>query len=172
MAYLQNELKAFVAHFSELTIDTPGVEVLTRGLVPILTQVRAALCCAVLRREGRREWSRTVWQCRPLPTAHCASPLTAEQKYQGDLTLMPRIGWVDVTQLLSNPSTDRLRHAVLEGRRMTWPHITWLRMHCLVEFTLEQCVHELRERLVRAAGRCSRGPAVTMTTCAGKHRPA
>lgn len=139
MAYLQSELKAFVANFSELTIDTPGVGVFTRGLVPILTQVRAPPV------------GECVWPCVAVRSPRSTPwPITHSQKYQGDLTLIPRIGWVDVMQLLSNPSVDRLRHAVLEGRRMTWPHITWLRMHCLVEFTLEQCVHELRERLVRA----------------------
>ena len=73
------------------------------------------------------------------------------QAYEGDLTLMPPLGPEDFAKLLENPSQERVRAAILTGQRMTWPHIPWVRVHCLIEATLEACVRRLRRRL-RVAG--------------------
>jgi predicted acylesterase/phospholipase RssA len=69
------------------------------------------------------------------------------QAYEGDLTLMPDLGLQDFAKLLENPSQDRVKEAIAVGQRMTWPHIPWLRVHCLVEATLDACLRRLRGRL-------------------------
>lgn len=93
------------------------------------------------------------------------------QKYEGDLTIVPEFDLRDVLQLLANPTEQRIQSTIrrgarcphaaatsllnsprLAGRRNTWQYITWIRMHCLVEFTLDEAVRCLRARLV-AMGR-------------------
>lgn len=68
------------------------------------------------------------------------------QAYEGDLTLMPPLGLEDFAKLLENPSQARVKEAIAVGQHMTWPHIPWLRVHCLVEATLDACLRRLRGR--------------------------
>jgi len=79
------------------------------------------------------------------------------QPYEGDLTLMPPLGLEDFAKLLENPSQERVVAAILTGQRMTWPHIPWVRVNCLVEATLEACVRRLRRRLRDMAASASEG---------------
>jgi len=69
------------------------------------------------------------------------------QPYEGNITIIPPMGVDDLAELLRNPSRARLLHAMGVGERAAWPHISWIRVHCLVERTLDDCVHRVRQRL-------------------------
>jgi predicted acylesterase/phospholipase RssA len=81
----------------------------------------------------------------PSVTARGVLPFLT-QPYEGDLTVMPPLGIRDFARLLENPTQERIQEAILTAQRATWPHIPWVRMHCLIEATLQACVSRLRQR--------------------------
>lgn len=76
------------------------------------------------------------------------------QEYEGrrnDVNVKP---WEDALSvgraffsLISNPSTEEYKVMLAVSQRNTWPHVSKIRAHCMVEMTLDQCVQRLRRRV-------------------------
>jgi hypothetical protein len=66
----------------------------------------------------------------------------------GDVTLVPDVSLLDYSQLLVNPTGDRLRECVLISERSTWKLIPTIRGACEIEFTLDECVRRMRGTLI------------------------
>lgn len=45
------------------------------------------------------------------------------QRYYGDITIVPNISYADFLKILSNPTPESLKAAILRGERATWPSI-------------------------------------------------
>lgn len=43
------------------------------------------------------------------------------QKYSGDITIIPEVGYGDFLKVLSNPTNDLVMDAIIRGERATWP---------------------------------------------------
>ena len=70
------------------------------------------------------------------------------QKYSGDITILPEISYADFPRMLSNPSPEFMRQAMLCGERATWPKLSRIRNHCAIELALDDAVQKLRARVV------------------------
>ena len=57
-----------------------------------------------------------------------------------------------LASLLKNPTPDEFRAYVRKGEQTSWPHIGRIRMACMVEFALDDCVQTLRRQLVAPVG--------------------
>jgi len=55
--------------------------------------------------------------------------------------------------MLKNPTTEFVRTAMERGERATWPRLTRVRNHLLVELELDRVIHNLRARVVFEPGR-------------------
>ena len=71
-----------------------------------------------------------------------------DQKYLGDITLVPDVKPSDYTQLLVNPTAERLKTCVTQSERSTWRLIPTIRGACEIEFTLDECVRRMRGTLI------------------------
>lgn len=71
-----------------------------------------------------------------------------DQKYVGDITIVPDVKWADYPQLLTNPTADRLSHCLSLSERSTWKMIPIIRGACEIEFTLDECVRRMRGLMI------------------------
>ena len=69
------------------------------------------------------------------------------QKYSGDITILPEISFADFPRILSNPTPEFMRQAMLTGERATWPKIGIIQNHCAIELALDNAVQKLRARV-------------------------
>ena len=81
---------------------------------------------------------------------------TLTQDYEGreiDVTIMPWVGHIGVIQafwnVLKNPTDAEYSSVVAHAETNTWPFISRIKAHCMVEMTLDKCVQRLRKRFSR-----------------------
>jgi TAG lipase/steryl ester hydrolase/phospholipase A2/LPA acyltransferase len=74
------------------------------------------------------------------------------QRYEGDVTLVPRWGMNDLFELFKDPDKERFETCKLEGERITWPKLERLRDECQVEFIMDQCCRSLRRKMAMSEG--------------------
>eukprot|EP00164_Ancoracysta_twista_P002830 GFYU01003765.1.p1 GENE.GFYU01003765.1~~GFYU01003765.1.p1 ORF type:complete len:607 (+),score=129.45 GFYU01003765.1:224-2044(+) len=79
-------------------------------------------------------------------------PLTSifslvNQKYQGDITIVPASNIKDYLGLVSNPTNEMIQHGTREGERNTWPLIPRIFNQLHIELTLEKCVRTLKSSI-------------------------
>ena len=64
----------------------------------------------------------------------------AQQRFTGnkhDITLSPRMDMHDLTwRILSHPTVESMRHFVLEGKRMAWPHLRRMQYQMQLELAI------------------------------------
>ena len=83
-----------------------------------------------------------------LPNMLTKTVSVLSQKYSGDVTILPEISYSDFPYMLSNPTPEFMREAMLRGQRATWPKLSRIRNHCAIELALDNCVQKLRTRVV------------------------
>ena len=74
------------------------------------------------------------------------------QRYEGDVTIVPRWGVNDLFELFKDPNKERFEKCKLEGERITWPKLSKLRDECQVEFIMDQCCRSLRRKMAMSEG--------------------
>lgn len=79
---------------------------------------------------------------------------TLTQEYEGregDVTIMPWAGHISpLTALMSaikNPTPEEFFDVLHAAEANTWPAISRIKAHCLIEMTLDKCVQRLRKRI-------------------------
>ncbi|KAI8149462.1 acyl transferase/acyl hydrolase/lysophospholipase [Fennellomyces sp. T-0311] len=68
------------------------------------------------------------------------------QKYSGDITIIPDIGYGDFLKVLSNPTNDVVMDSIVRGERATWPKISIIKNHLQIELTIDAILYRLRLR--------------------------
>lgn len=69
------------------------------------------------------------------------------QKYTGDITIIPDITLDDYKRLLSNPQKDWMIEARRRAERKTWAQISHIEHRCAIELTLDRCLRKLSKQL-------------------------
>ena len=72
--------------------------------------------------------------------------LLLNQKYVGDVTIVPPLTLEGYLQIISNPSIDSFQRFVKVAERRTWPNLEHIRSQCQVEMVLDDCVRYLAHR--------------------------
>lgn len=62
----------------------------------------------------------------------------------GDVLITPAIFCRDIQHLFTNPTTDFIEYCKQKGQVATWRRLAHIKMRCIVEFTLERILSELR----------------------------
>ncbi|KAL8934183.1 MAG: hypothetical protein Q9216_006032 [Gyalolechia sp. 2 TL-2023] len=91
---------------------------------------------------------RTMADIGIFPNALTKAISVISQKYSGDITIFPQISYSDFPRMLSNPTPEFMGHALLCGKRATWPKLSRVRNHCAIELALDDAVQKLRARVV------------------------
>lgn len=84
------------------------------------------------------------------------------QKYSGDITIIPDIGYGDFLKVLSNPTDESVFEAIIRGEQATWPsksnpaslcwfdisstgiEISIIKNHLQIELTIDAILYRLR----------------------------
>ena len=72
--------------------------------------------------------------------------LLLNQKYVGDVTIVPPLTLEGYAQIISNPSIESFQRFVKVAERRTWPNLEHIRSQCQVEMVLDDCVKHLAFR--------------------------
>lgn len=72
--------------------------------------------------------------------------LLLNQRYVGDVTIVPPLTLEGYMQIISNPSIDSFQRFVMVAERRTWPNLEHIRSQCQVEMVLDDCVRYLAHR--------------------------
>lgn len=70
-----------------------------------------------------------------------------EQKYYGDINILPKFTQGILPSVYRNPTAEFMIQSRLSGERATWPKLGRIRNHCAVELALEVAVRAMKERL-------------------------
>ncbi|KAH6645247.1 acyl transferase/acyl hydrolase/lysophospholipase [Truncatella angustata] len=96
------------------------------------------------------------------------------QKYSGDINILPAMGILDLPKILSNPTTDFMHRSCLSGERATWPKLSRVRDRCAIELALDRAVHALKAHVVFSKSQADLRRMVTGTAIkpvGGSHQP-
>ena len=66
------------------------------------------------------------------------------QRYTGDVTILPRYTPKKMIRALANPTVDEMRCYVEDGERATWPTIERVRIQTTISRTFEECLIRLK----------------------------
>ncbi|KAG1139955.1 hypothetical protein G6F37_010344 [Rhizopus arrhizus] len=66
------------------------------------------------------------------------------QKYSGDITIVPEVGYSDFLRVLSNPTEKSIEDAIVRGERATWPKMSIIKNHLQIELAIDQILYRLR----------------------------
>lgn len=69
------------------------------------------------------------------------------QKYTGDITILPEVSFPLVLKVLSNPTPAFMAESMAKGERATWPEIDRIRSRTSVERAIDTGVRTMREQV-------------------------
>merc|ERR1719320_742480 len=72
----------------------------------------------------------------------------ATQRYTGNITFHPSPKLSEYLGLLSNPTEKLKQSCILKARRGTWGKISRLKVHCSVEYCLDDCLRKMRGKVL------------------------
>ncbi|KNE57734.1 hypothetical protein AMAG_04592 [Allomyces macrogynus ATCC 38327] len=80
------------------------------------------------------------------------------QKFDGNVTILPKATPYDIVHILDDPTEDRMRWYLLKGQRVTWSRLAMIRNRLRIEQTLERVRMQLatEARAARARARAQR----------------
>jgi len=73
------------------------------------------------------------------------------QRYLGDITFHPSPRPSEYLKLLSNPTEALKQRAIIQGRKQTWGQLSRLKIHCAIEYCLDDCLRQMRGALIMEA---------------------
>lgn len=76
----------------------------------------------------------------PVKAAHAV----LSQKYDGDVTILPDISWVNVTKILANPTHEFMEYATRMGTTATYPKISRIKISVDIELALDQGIKDIQ----------------------------
>ncbi|KAF9987580.1 hypothetical protein BGZ65_003012 [Modicella reniformis] len=71
------------------------------------------------------------------------------QKFDGHVTILPKSGFSDWFQLLTDPDDVRMKHCLTVGERQTFPKLHMIANRMRIEQMIAQCRTEIKEKLDR-----------------------
>lgn len=81
------------------------------------------------------------------PTLMSKTTSILNQKYSGDITILPEVSFSQFPKVLRNPNPEFMIRASLAGERATWPKLSRIQNHCAIELALDDAVQQLRARV-------------------------
>lgn len=73
------------------------------------------------------------------------------QRYLGDITFHPSPRPSEYLKLFSNPTEDLKQTAIIQARKRTWGQLSRLKVHCAIEYCLDECLQQMRGTLIMEA---------------------
>ncbi|XP_049852626.1 uncharacterized protein LOC126332792 isoform X2 [Schistocerca gregaria] len=86
-------------------------------------------------------------QLRLKQVVSCLLASVLNQKYTGNVTIVPDLSWRDFARLLKNPESAWMMQCCRKSERKTWEQLSYIKHLCSIELTLDYCTRKLARRL-------------------------
>uniref|UniRef100_A0A7S4GFZ6 PNPLA domain-containing protein n=1 Tax=Eutreptiella gymnastica TaxID=73025 RepID=A0A7S4GFZ6_9EUGL len=63
-----------------------------------------------------------------------------DQRYTGDITILPSVQATEILGLVQNPSPNYLVYCMTQAQRLTWPHLCQIACQLRIEHLMELCI--------------------------------
>ncbi|KAI9027440.1 acyl transferase/acyl hydrolase/lysophospholipase [Phycomyces nitens] len=135
-----------VNHFIVCQVNPHVIPFLQKDNKPPSKVRQAANFCMHLAKTEIQHRCTQLTELGMMPHALYKVQAIMSQKYSGDITIIPDIGYTDYLKVLSNPTPDLILEAIVRGERATWPKMSIIKHHLQIELTIDAILYRLRLR--------------------------
>ncbi|CDH56994.1 patatin family [Lichtheimia corymbifera JMRC:FSU:9682] len=132
-----------VNHFIVCQVNPHVIPFLQKSSAPSRTRKAANFCMHMAKMEMQHRCTQLT-ELGVAPSFFNKVQSIMSQKYSGDITIIPDIGYGDFLKVLSNPTDESVIEAIIRGEQATWPKISIIKNHLQIELTIDAILYRLR----------------------------
>ncbi|KAI9262753.1 acyl transferase/acyl hydrolase/lysophospholipase [Sporodiniella umbellata] len=132
-----------VNHFIVCQVNPHVIPFLQKTNAPSKVRQAANFCMHLAKTEIHHRFAQLT-ELSVMPSFFYKIQSILSQKYSGDITIIPDIGYSDFLKVLSNPTEKLAAYAIQQGERATWPKMSIIKNHLQVELAIDQILYRLR----------------------------
>ncbi|KAG2176889.1 hypothetical protein INT43_007543 [Umbelopsis isabellina] len=134
-----------VNHFIVCQVNPHVIPFLKTSLTSTRTEDLASFCMSMARSELQHRCTQLT-ELGVMPSLFYRLQAIMSQRYSGDITIVPEIGYSEFLKVLSNPTPQSVMEAIIRGERATWPKMSIIKNHLQIELTIDAIIYRLRLR--------------------------
>ncbi|OBZ89905.1 Lipase 4 [Choanephora cucurbitarum] len=132
-----------VNHFIVCQVNPHVIPFLQKANTPSQLRKAANFCMHMAKTEAQHRCTQLT-ELGIMPSFFNKIQSIMSQKYSGDITIIPDIGYSDFFRVLSNPTQDMVEECIQRGERATWPKMSIIENHLQIELSIDQILYRLR----------------------------
>ncbi|OAD09001.1 hypothetical protein MUCCIDRAFT_20383, partial [Mucor lusitanicus CBS 277.49] len=132
-----------VNHFIVCQVNPHVIPFLQKANTPSKLRQAANFCMHMAKTEAQHRCTQLT-ELGILPSFFYKIQSVMSQKYSGDITIVPDIGYSDFLKVLSNPTPEYAMECLYRGERATWPKLSVIKNHLQIELSIDQILYRLR----------------------------
>ncbi|CAO3684617.1 unnamed protein product [Umbelopsis vinacea] len=132
-----------VNHFIVCQVNPHVIPFLQTSLTTTKSKQFASFCMSMARGELQHRCTQLT-ELGIMPSVFYKLQAIMSQRYSGDITIVPEIGYSDFLKVLSNPTPQSVMEAMIRGERATWPKMSIIKNHLQIELTIDAIIYRLR----------------------------
>ncbi|EPB86968.1 hypothetical protein HMPREF1544_06186 [Mucor circinelloides 1006PhL] len=132
-----------VNHFIVCQVNPHVIPFLQKANTPSKLRQAANFCMHMAKTEAQHRCTQLT-ELGILPSFFYKIQSIMSQKYSGDITIVPEVGYSDFLKVLSNPTPEYAMDCVYRGERATWPKLSVIKNHLQIELSIDQILYRLR----------------------------
>ncbi|KAG1094493.1 hypothetical protein G6F42_018743 [Rhizopus arrhizus] len=150
-----------VNHFIVCQVNPHVIPFLQKANTPSKLRQAANFCMHMAKTEAQHRCTQLT-ELGILPSFFYKIQSIMSQKYSGDITIVPEVGYSDFLKVLSNPTPEYAMDCVYRGERATWPsklirslmnldslialktELSVIKNHLQIELSIDQILYRLR----------------------------
>ncbi|KAL7331548.1 Lipase 5 [Mucor circinelloides] len=132
-----------VNHFIVCQVNPHVIPFLQKANTPSKLRQAANFCMHMAKTEAQHRCTQLT-ELGILPSFFYKIQSIMSQKYSGDITIVPEVGYSDFLKVLSNPTPEYAIDCVYRGERATWPKLSVIKNHLQIELSIDQILYRLR----------------------------
>ncbi|KAI9284620.1 acyl transferase/acyl hydrolase/lysophospholipase [Umbelopsis sp. AD052] len=136
-----------VNHFIVCQVNPHVIPFLQTSLTTTKGKKFASFCMSMARGELQHRCTQLT-ELGVMPSLFYKLQAIMSQRYSGDITIVPEIGYSEFLKVLSNPTPQSVMEAMIRGEKATWPKMSIIRNHLQIELTIDAIIYRMRLRRV------------------------
>ncbi|GAB5592702.1 Lipase 5 [Umbelopsis nana] len=136
-----------VNHFIVCQVNPHVIPFLQTSLTTTKCKEFASFCMSMARGELQHRCTQLT-ELGIMPSLFYKLQAIMSQRYSGDITIVPEIGYSEFLKVLSNPTPQSVMEAMIRGEKATWPKMSIIKNHLQIELTIDAIIYRLRLRRV------------------------
>ncbi|KAI8364743.1 acyl transferase/acyl hydrolase/lysophospholipase [Radiomyces spectabilis] len=134
-----------VNHFIVCQVNPHVIPFLQKTTMPSLARQAMNFCMHMAKTEVQHRCTQLT-ELGVMPSFFYKIQAIMSQKYSGDITIIPDVGYANFLKVLSNPTPETVAEAIVCGERATWPKMSIIKNHLQIELTIDAILYRLRLR--------------------------